>query len=108
MEIPEIGINRVPEREPVVEAKTAFILYIDNKGQTQITRDLNLPIIVDHSPDPSEIWRAVAEIKKSIEAEEIALLSAQLVIGNLQMMGRQQFDAQQSAEIMSKLGNVRK
>lgn len=103
MEVPEIGKPKKDDN-PFVEAETAFVVFTDKEGRIVVSTDINIPLTVKRQiTNPSEIWHAVAEVKRSIEVQEIAAMTA----GSLQMMGQQMMAKQQNDALIQKLGPIK-
>lgn len=111
-EVPLIGQTPKTDETPAfIEAKTAFIIYIDKDGLVAVSTDLNAPIVIDAPPTPHELWSAVASVKKNIESMETAMQTAQITLGNIPsaMMAfqKQMMEIQQNQAIVGKLGAIK-
>lgn len=113
MEVPLLGQGRDLEpadkvEEPVyTAAKTAFLVYINDDNSVVVNPDINLPIVTQREPTPDEIWIAVSVVKRDIEREQQALLTAQHTINAQLQIGKQIQEQQQSAQIMAQMGKIR-
>lgn len=85
---------------PVIVAKTAFLIYIQEDGQTIVSPKINTPIVTVRPATVNDIYHAVADVMKDIEKEETAMLTAQHVVNAQMQLARQVQDAQANAQVM--------
>lgn len=107
MAVPLLGQAREPEApaEPkVIKARTAFLLFIDENGQANVSDDINLPITVERKPSPDELFGALHVILKNLNAQEAAAAT----MFNMMMSARAQQEANQNAQIQAALAQAEK
>jgi len=106
-EVPLIGAKREPEEPVVIQAKTAFILYLLEDGSVGLSNDLDAPITVEGLPSQNDVWTAVSSVKRNIEATEIAAQAAQMTLSAQMQLGQQIMMQQQNQGLVEQLGPLR-
>jgi outer membrane receptor protein involved in Fe transport len=96
------------QQEPeLVEATTAFIVYILPDGSVRMTPDLNKAIATQREPSIDEITGAVAAISQQLLINKVSMATTQLVvpnvIHNLNALGQQMAEQEQAAKLASAL-----
>lgn len=61
------------------------MIYLLPDGSVVMNPDINVPIVLEHSPTQLEVLDAVSSVKRDIEQSQIAIQAAQLVLNNLPM-----------------------
>jgi hypothetical protein len=113
MEVPLLGQGNDLEPEDKAEepvytaAKTAFLIYINDDSSVVVNPDINMPIVTEREPTPDEIWIAVATIKRDIEREQTALLTAQHTVNAQMQIAQQLQERQLNAQVMAQMGKAR-
>ena len=87
----------------VVEAKTAFIVYIQEDGTTVMSPDITLNVVTDRAPMINEVYSACGVVMKDIQNQETAALATQFVMNAQMQMAAKMRDAQLNAQAMSGL-----
>lgn len=84
----------------VVEAKTAFVVFIKDDGSVVMSPDLNLPIVSERQPTINEVYSACALVMKDIQNQETAVLAAQHTVNAQMQMAQRMHDAQMNQQAL--------
>jgi hypothetical protein len=100
MEVPLLGQNQSNgHQSPAREARTAFLVYIQNDGQVMLTTDISTPLITERQPAPDEVLGALAAVNANLNAQQAAAHT----MNAMQMVTNQMMQAKQAQDIASKL-----
>lgn len=91
------------EQPEFIEAKTAFIIFVQDDGTVVMTPDLSTTIVTERAPTINEIFSACGVVMKDIQNQETAALSAQFVMNAQMQMAAKMRDAQLNAQAMQGL-----
>ena len=101
----ELGTTdpQAEQAKDFIEAKTAFIIFVQDDGTVVMTPDLNTAIVTDRAPQINEIYSACSVVMKDIQNQETAALATQFVMNAQMQMAAKMRDAQLNAQAMSGL-----
>lgn len=92
-----------PETITIEEAEFAFLVYRKSDGSLSVSTDINVPVEVERQPTQDELKYTLQKILDDIKAQEIAGLTAQLVVANQMRMAMQAAEAQRNQELLKHL-----
>lgn len=103
--VPLLGQNQpaVTNEEKPIEYTTAFLVLVGKDGTFELETDINRAITTDRLPTSHEIKGSLASIVSDMAAQEAAMLSAQLTIGNLMAQAQRMQEMQANAQLMQKV-----
>lgn len=112
-DIPLLGQNKTqapkqPEAPEIIEAVTAFVVYLTPDGRVMADVDLNAPITAQRPPTFDDMYGMCANVMKDVTNTDSAMKTAQATInGQLQVQAQMQ-QAQQNAQIQQALAEAAK
>lgn len=84
---------------PVVKAKTAFLIYIEDNGQVMLTPDTSTPLDIERLPHPDEVTGAVYAVLVNLQAQQ----GAAHTVNGMMQMGSAMAQAQQNQHLLKDL-----
>lgn len=102
--MPAIQLDQRPQELPeVVEARSAFLVFITDDGLYGVSSDINIPITTKRPATQPEIKAALSVTLDTMNNQEVAIQAAQQVM-NMQMQVAQAVkNAQDSQAVLGKL-----
>lgn len=105
MSVPLIGQNKESEAPQIIEAETAFLVFIakDNDGipRTLLSTDINVPVTPDHTASMDEVLGAMSVVSGDIQAGK----TADAIMMRQAMAMRQAQEARANQELLGSLAN---
>lgn len=96
-----------PETITIEEAEYAFLIYRKPTGELTISADINVPVEVERQATQDELKFVLWKILEDIRAQEVAGLTAQMVVANQMRMAMQAAEAQRNQQLLQNLpGNL--
>lgn len=97
MAVPLLGQDKpVPE---IHKAKCAFVVFVNEDGQANLTTDLNMPITAERAPHPHEITGALYTVLSDIAGQQ----GAAHTVNGMMQMGSAMAQMQQNQSLMKDL-----
>lgn len=89
MPVPLLGQD-TPAPE-ITKARCAFVVFVNEDGQTNLTTDLNMPLTATRAPHPHEIVGALYTVLADISAQQGAAhtMSGMMNMTNMAMQAQQ-------------------
>ena len=86
-EIPLLGQGKKEEKKApeIIEAKTAYLVYLPKDGPAVMTYDINTPLTIERQAQPPDVIGSMAEVTAFVQAQ----LTATMVMANLNQLGQQ-------------------
>jgi hypothetical protein len=102
----------VQEQEPDVitleEAEFAILVYRKPDGSLVVTPDINVPVEVERQATSDELKSTLSKILDDIRAQEIANMTAQMVIANQMQLAMRAAQAQENQRLLQTLPGLAK
>jgi hypothetical protein len=104
MTVPLIGQSK-PEEPKIIEAETAFLVFIakDENGvpRTLLSTDINVPVTPDHTASMDEVLGAMSVVSSDILAGK----TSDAMMMRQAMAMRQAQEARANQQLLENLGN---
>ena len=85
-EIPLIGQSKPQQKDPeIIEAKTAYLVYLPKDGPAVMTYDINTPLTIERQAQPPDVIGSMAEVTAFINAQ----LASTMVMASMSQLGQQ-------------------
>jgi hypothetical protein len=92
--------TKAPE---VIEAATAFLVFITPEGMVGSTPDLNAAVTTVRQPTTDEVAYAAERLMEDLKMQKLAVMTAQQVLNASMHMQQQMRQAQESAQVQAQL-----
>lgn len=99
----EVEQPEVPETIELVDAEFAILIYRNRDGSLVVSPDINVPVEVERQASTDELKATLSKILDDIKAQEMAALTAQLVVQQQMAMAMQMQRAKENQQILSQL-----
>lgn len=89
------------------QVRTAFIVYVEQDGNVQVTPDLDTPFIRQYTPGADDVYGALHAAAKTIAAEETAVATVQVTQQVAASMQQQMQNARIAQQVQQGLAGGR-
>jgi hypothetical protein len=119
-EVPALDAAAVEERADVeesqeessvielVDAEYAFLIYKHRDGSLVVSPDINVPVEVERQATSDELKATLNKIIDDIRAQEVANMTAQMVIANQMQLAMRAAQAQENQRLIQSLPGLAK
>lgn len=83
----------------VVEARTAFLVFLDSNGGVGSTPNLDQKLKVDHQPSAEEVKFACDEISQELHMQKQAVITTNTIVQQQMQMAQQARAAQEASKL---------
>jgi hypothetical protein len=103
-----IGQNKPDEEIKVVEAETAFLVFIEEDGTPKISLDINAPVTAKETATIPQVKRALSELLDDISTQEMAARIASGILQAQMQMAHQMQQQQEAQAALAQMGDLRR
>lgn len=107
MPVPLIGQDKPEEEVKIIEAKTAFLVFLDENGAAKISLDINAPVTSKATATIPEVKRALSEILEEVSTQELAAKVANGIMQAQMQMAHQMQQQQEAQAALAQMGDLR-
>jgi hypothetical protein len=100
--------QELPETITLEEAEFAILIYRKPDGSLVVTPDINVPVEVERQATSDELKATLSKILDDIRAQEIANVTAQMVIANQMQFAMRAAQAQENQRLLQTLPGLAK